>query len=217
MYYFYMFAIRLPVPPSKMSLKIKNQNKSVTLINEGEINLIKKAGLSEISFEVLLPAFNYAFTPNNMRTPAYYLDMLETYKNNQRPFPFTITRKFPNNKSYFNFYMRVTLEDYEIIEDAKECFDLIVKISLKQFRDYGTKTVDLRTTQSGVTASIQKNRAAESAPQAKTYTVVKGDTLWGIAKRYYNDGNQYPKIFNANRDKITNPNLIFPGQVFKIP
>jgi TP901 family phage tail tape measure protein len=50
------------------------------------------------------------------------------------------------------------------------------------------------------------------------YTVVRGDTLWAIASRYYGNGNQWPKIYNANRNVIGgNPNLIYPGQVYTIP
>lgn len=53
--------------------------------------------------------------------------------------------------------------------------------------------------------------------KTKTYTIKKGDTLWAIAKKYYGNGSQYTKIYNANKDKIKNPNLIYPGQVIKIP
>lgn len=49
------------------------------------------------------------------------------------------------------------------------------------------------------------------------YTVVAGDTLSGIAQRFYGDGNQWPRIYEANRDRIGNPNLVFPGQVLRIP
>jgi nucleoid-associated protein YgaU len=49
------------------------------------------------------------------------------------------------------------------------------------------------------------------------YTVVSGDTLSGIALRFYGDGNLWPRIFEANWDRISNPNLIFPGQVLRIP
>jgi hypothetical protein len=52
-------------------------------------------------------------------------------------------------------------------------------------------------------------------PTQRTYTVVPGDTLWGIATLYYNDGSKYPVIAEANG--IGNPNLIFPGQTFIIP
>lgn len=56
----------------------------------------------------------------------------------------------------------------------------------------------------------------------KTHTVVKGDTLWDISRKYYGDPRQWPKIWEANRrDKnlgpISNPNRIYPGQKIKIP
>ena len=50
-----------------------------------------------------------------------------------------------------------------------------------------------------------------------TYVVVKGDCLWNIAKKFYGSGAQYTRIYNANKDKIKNPNLIYPGQVLTIP
>jgi nucleoid-associated protein YgaU len=47
--------------------------------------------------------------------------------------------------------------------------------------------------------------------------VVAGDTLSAIAQQVYGDASQWPRIFEANRDQIFNPNLIFPGQVLRIP
>jgi nucleoid-associated protein YgaU len=52
-------------------------------------------------------------------------------------------------------------------------------------------------------------------PSQRTYTVVPGDTLWGIAVLFYGDGTRYPEI--AAYNGIENPNLIFPGQTFIIP
>ena len=65
-----------------------------------------------------------------------------------------------------------------------------------------------------------KNIMYTKAPEAssgKTYTVKSGDCLWKIAKQFYGNGAQYTKIYNANTDKIKNPNLIYPGQVLTIP
>jgi nucleoid-associated protein YgaU len=47
--------------------------------------------------------------------------------------------------------------------------------------------------------------------------IVTGDTLSAIAQQVYGDASQWPRIFEANRDQIFNPNLIFPGQVLRIP
>jgi len=55
------------------------------------------------------------------------------------------------------------------------------------------------------------------APAERTYVVVSGDSLSKIAKREYGDANKWPKIYDANRDIIKDPNLIHPGQKLKIP
>jgi nucleoid-associated protein YgaU len=49
------------------------------------------------------------------------------------------------------------------------------------------------------------------------YTVVASDTLRSIAQRFYGDENQWPRIFNANRDQIDDPDVISVGQVLLIP
>ena len=54
-------------------------------------------------------------------------------------------------------------------------------------------------------------------PPPVTVTVQPGFTLWGIAKENFGDGVLYVQVFDANRDKIRDPDLIYPGQVFKLP
>jgi nucleoid-associated protein YgaU len=49
------------------------------------------------------------------------------------------------------------------------------------------------------------------------YTVVAGDTLSGIARRFYGDPNQFHRIFEASRNQLHDPNRIFPGQVLRVP
>ncbi len=54
-------------------------------------------------------------------------------------------------------------------------------------------------------------------PAAKYYTVVKGDSLSKIAKEFYGDAMKYPAIFEANKPMLKDPDLIYPGQVLRIP
>lgn len=54
-------------------------------------------------------------------------------------------------------------------------------------------------------------------PEAKFYTVVRGDTLSKIAKEYYGNANAYMTIFEANRPMLTHPDKIYPGQMLRIP
>ena len=56
-----------------------------------------------------------------------------------------------------------------------------------------------------------------SAPEAKYYTVVSGDTLSKISKSSYGDANKYMVIFEANKPMLTHPDKIYPGQVLRIP
>ena len=109
----------------------------------------------------------------------------------------------------------------DVVMPKKNGFDVNVEVKLKQYRDYGTKTVNVTIKQSKPVATVQNTRPAESSPAPKvtpkTHKVVKGDTLWGIAKKYYGNGSQYMKIYNANTNILKNPNVIYVGQVLTIP
>ena len=140
-YEFYLDKMLLPITPSKLEIKIKNKNKTYDLINEGEINVLKNAGLSEISFEATFPNVKYPFAvyKNGFVTANHFLNQLELLKTNKKPIQFIVTRLFPNKKSLYNTNIKVSLEDYTIKEDVKQGMDVVVTIKLKQYRDYGTK------------------------------------------------------------------------------
>lgn len=55
------------------------------------------------------------------------------------------------------------------------------------------------------------------AGETQYYEIQKGDSLWKIAKEFYGDGNKHTAIFEANREVIKDPDLIFPGQKIRIP
>jgi nucleoid-associated protein YgaU len=59
--------------------------------------------------------------------------------------------------------------------------------------------------------------AQDDGNDSDMYVVKSGDTLWAIATEAYGDGNRYPEIFEANKPMLTDPDLIFPGQVLRIP
>jgi nucleoid-associated protein YgaU len=59
--------------------------------------------------------------------------------------------------------------------------------------------------------------SSSTADSFQSYTVKSGDTLSGIAKHFYGNANAYMKIFEANKDQLSDPNKIKPGQVLKIP
>lgn len=66
-------------------------------------------------------------------------------------------------------------------------------------------------------SDVSGGSSSNAASEAQTYTVKSGDSLSKIAKHLYGDASSWHKIYDANRDKIKNPDLIHPGQVLTIP
>lgn len=223
-YEFYLGKCLLPVTPSKLEVKINNKNSTMTLINEGEVNVLKTAGLTDVEFTCKIPQvinYPYAVYKEGFRGADYFLDHFEFLKNSRKPFQFIVCRSFPNDEKLFGTNLKVALEDYKVTEDAGDGFDITVKVKLKQWRDYGTRTVNITVTASKPRASIEPQRSSAASPepsQAVVYTVVRGDCLYNIAKKFYGNGSRYTVIYDANRSVIGgNPNRIYPGQVLTIP
>lgn len=232
-YDFYLQKCLLPVPPEKMQVKINSANKAVTLINGEQVNILKKPGLTDIEFECLLPQVRYPFAvyKSKFRRAKYFLDYFEGLKLRQKPFQFIVSRRLPDRKRLYDTNMKVSMEDYQITEDAKEGNDVKVKIKLKQYREFGTRVVKIKKDKKdgkdkavgGGQPRETDNSPAPPAPQQ--YTVVKGDCLWGIAKKFYGDGSQWERIYNANPGVCGRPyeeggitySMIYPGDVLTIP
>lgn len=173
-----------------------------------------------MSFDILLPNSKYPFATykDSFQPAKYFLEEIEKLKTGMKAFQFIVSRKMPSGKVLYDTNMKVTLEEYTIKEEAKEGFDIKVSIKLKQYRDYSTKTMQITIKQyKPVAVETSSSRPTNTAPTVRTYTVVKGDCLWNIAKKYYGDGSQYMKIYNANKDKIKKPSLIYPRTGFCNP
>jgi len=80
------------------------------------------------------------------------------------------------------------------------------------------KAVLLAGNVKGVTdVKIDNMDAPAPAPEVNYYTIVSGDSLSKIAKQFYGNAMDYPKLFDANREVIKDPDLIYPGQKIRIP
>lgn len=220
MYDFYMGKVLLPISPSKMQTVINNQNKTVNLMNEGEVNLVKEPGLTVYKFDIILPLYtNYPFAryKSGFQPAGYYLAYFEKLKINGTPFEFKVNRfkEEPFTKTKQNIMPTnklVVLENYVITESSDSAPDIEVSIELKEYIKYGTivKEIDMKT--NTVKNSVVNGTSNKTIPN--TYTVKKGDTLWAIAKKLLGDG---AKCWNlAKLNNISNPNRIRPGQVLKI-
>ncbi|RMG19518.1 MAG: peptidoglycan-binding protein LysM [Bacteroidetes bacterium] len=69
----------------------------------------------------------------------------------------------------------------------------------------------------GIAQVDDRMTVEEPKPEAQFYTVARGDSLSKIAKKFYGNAMKYPVIFEANKPMLKDPNLIYPGQVLRIP
>lgn len=218
-YDFYLGETLLPVAPSSLQIKVGNNNKTVKLINDGEINILKEPGLKDIDFKILLPNAQYSFAnyTNGFLPASHFIQLFEKMKAEKQTFQFIVVRKYPNGTGLFKTNIKVSLEDFSTEEDAGEGFDIVVKLTLKQYRDYGTKTCVVNVSKGK--ASVYKARGlSANAPSGGTYTVKSGDTLWKIAASQLGSGSKWNSIYEANKSVIGgNPNKIYPGQKLTIP
>lgn len=212
MYKFYISGVLLPVPPEKISYKIKNNNKTIDLMNGGSVNVLRQPGLTEVSFTAVIPARKYPFShPEGFREQDYFLTLLQELKTSLKPFNFNIHRTVSNRTELAEISMKVSLESYTITEKAADIGDLEVEISLKEYNEQITSyyvVVD-----GGGTAKEVKARTSDKA-MPSSYTVKSGDSLWAIAKLQLNDETKWKEL--AAKNNIQPPYIVMPGQVIQL-
>lgn len=214
-YEVYIDDMLLPIPPQKIPIKYPGQNETATLINGEEINITRPPGLAEISIDVVLPQMNYpcAMWDGSVEDAEEFISRLQDLKESGDTFEFIVIR------DSFDTNMDVTLEDYNVSDDVKEGLDLVVSLTMKEARHYGTKIMNFAIVPEQpipAAASPEPERPA-ARPQVKTYAVKSGDCLWNIAKKQLGDGSRWKEIYNLNLDKISSPNLIHAGLVLVMP
>jgi nucleoid-associated protein YgaU len=201
MYSFYLGGILFPIAPAKVDIKTKNQNKTLTLINEGEINLLKDGGLKSITFTVMIPGRKYPFAKylGGFLPIQYYISMLESMKKLKRPVQFIVLRNNRTLASIYNTNLTVSLEDFHIIEDAESLGeDINISISLKEYQNQTGKLLKKITTVGGVTKFALSKVRSSNRSIPKTYTVKKDDTLLLIAKKQLGDEKKWENLMKIN-------------------
>lgn len=217
MYSFFLDGILLPITPGKVTLKIKGSNQTLTLANEGELNVLRAPGLTEITFDAVLPMLNFYSFSRSYFDPTYYLNRFERLMTEKRPCRFLIVRRVPDGARMFDTNMKVSLESYTITENASNGPDVTVSLTLKQYVAYATKKIQIIQTQETADVREETPRDTDDAPKITSYEVQEGDTLWLIAKKVYGDGAEYFKIYQANRELLEDPDWFCEGQVLTIP
>jgi len=208
----------LPVAPESFQTKVGNKNKTIELVSLGEFNILKKIGLREFSFKILLPRSNIlsGLPETEFHEPIFYLNRFREIKVAAKPIRLKITRLLPDGSIIFPGNVLVSFEDYNVEENAGEEGDYWVELKLKEYRSVEAVITGL----TGETDSNGNSMATQEAQRttkesAKNYTVQSGDSLWKIAKKELNDGSRYKEIAELNN--IQDPNRLAVGTVLKLP
>lgn len=194
----------LPVTPARYFWRHPTKLETVSLDQLGEATLHGGYKMGDCTLEnVLLPAQQYPFmVPGSRAAPYEYLYDLEVWCDKGAQLQWIVSGTSVNAS--------VLIE--EITQGEQDgTNDLYITIAMRQWQRLETPVLAL----SGGGATTARD-SQTGAASTKTYTVQSGDCLWNLAEKYYGDGTQYKKLAAANPE-ITNPNLIYPGQVLTIP
>lgn len=201
--------IIIPVLPSKLKVTSAGDNDTDTVLGLGEVLILRQKRLRTVSWDSFCPAHSAPYAPGVITPPLELIRAIQTVRDALQPVRLLITG------TDLDINVRMGIESFDYEERSGELGDLYYSIKLSEWKDYSPRRIVL---QEKKPTAKDPSRAGQPNGMPKTYTVVKGDCLWYIAKRFYGKGGEWPKIYSANKAIIGgNPNLIYPGQVFTIP
>lgn len=165
--------VLMPVTPEKITINHNNRNETITLINDGEMNITKLEGLVTASFTLLLPAYQYAFvnTANGFKKPQYYIQYFQRLKAKKKPFQWIVNRKKPRGGKLHTTNIKMVLESFTVRDDAKSAgFDMYVDIQLKEYKTQKTKTFAADTPAATAPVAIVEKREETTVPEKPSGT-----------------------------------------------
>lgn len=205
--------LHLPVPPANYAIKRAQNNSVIVVEGIGEVSFIGKAKLAEIpTIESFFPAQAYSWCQySNFPTPKECTDLIEKWMASGNPIRYLVTETSINTEC--------TIEDIQYGEQDGTG-DVYFSLDLKEYKRIILTIAPVSAAQTGQQGTVTTLAAPSGVQRVvtkvtpKTYTVIKGDTLYAIAKRLTGNGTNYKAI--AAKNNIKNVNLIYPGQVLQI-
>ena len=188
----------LPVTPESFEVGHGTRIETVNIHTVGDVSIAGFGATSTIKVSCMLPAQNYPFASGG--DPYDYIDTFRRWIDNRYPVRFIVSDTGVNVRTY--------MEDVQYGEkDGTN--DVYVTITLREAPEI--KAVKVQS-------SKQENNARSAGTKrqtAQSYVVQDGDCLIAICRKFYGDGSVYSQL--AKYNGIKNPNLIYTGNVIKIP
>ncbi len=194
-----------PVTPSEFSASFGRNVLKVSIHQMGDVNFWGQAEAAEISLSVLLPAEerSYVFSGGYAGDPYGAIEKLKNWQTAG-----TVLRYIVSDTAV-NLAVLLSRVKYG---EKDGTGDVYAELTLSEYRPLGA----VKTEKSGTAAaSARSSESGGTQKSPQSYVVVKGDTLWAIARKYYGDPQLCWRL--ASYNQIKNANLIFPGQALKLP
>jgi len=196
--------LQIPVNPQEFGESYTRNFEDIVLANGDEKTVISGRNLKEYTLESFFPKIRplYAST-HDLLEPQEYVKKIQDWMDAKKVLLLQVTTT--------NVNLQVTIRSFEWKEVGGAVGDIEYTIELKEYSPIAYSTISVTKPKPPVRPPVSKE-------QPKTYTVVKGDKLWTISKRFLGSGSSWTEIYTKNRSVIgPNPNLIYPGQKLVLP
>lgn len=204
--------IQFPMLPEKIQMGADARYMTYSIISLGDVKIPRGKATKEISWSGMFPgaARKGNRLVRKFTKPDTLIKQLEKYRDNGTKCTLLCTGTSINCTVYVSsFKGKYSGGSGDFYYDIK--FIVVQEIKIYTTNELKIKAPAARP------ASKKKAKKKKTEKKTKTYTVKSGDCLWRIAQKHLGSGAKYMQIYNLNKDKIKNPNLIYPGQVLTLP
>lgn len=219
--------LKVPVNPESIEVNENHKIEVVEVLGAGEIPIPGFSELQSLSWESFLPTVKDGNYTEGKADALGFINKLRAWKNANQPVRLVISGLFGKNLKAGNVNQLYYISDFKTKTKYGYHNDIVYSIKLVEHKKLEPRKLEVPKPKpeqpkpiailKPPTPTPPRKPTTPPAPKPRTHTVVWGDTLWGISRKFYGDGAQWRKIYNANKDKIKNPDLIYPGQVFTVP
>lgn len=207
--------IQIPVIPSEFGVDDGSKIDTAYITKDGDHDVYMGKSLKKFNISSEFPSSNRNYCSCQPLSPYDYVNTINGWIQEGKVVRFIVTG------TPINYETRISSFSYKESDGTRDVYYELSLIEHIPFKfTYKPKTQSSNSNKAPNKVTNKNNRPApKPAPSkgGKTYTVKQGDCLWNIAKKQYGNGADYNKIYNANKNLIKNPNLIYPGQKLVIP
>ena len=209
--------IRFPVVPSSIGVNRSNNIDTESVLKLGEVPIFNGTSLKTIELTSFFPNQEYSFCDyTGFMKPYEFSEKIQKWMYEGKPLRIIVTDS-PTN-------MQCLIQQFDTVEQDGTR-DLYFTLNLLEYRPIEIPNLSNNNQSNNSNNSQNISRPSENndssnSNQQKIHKVVKGDSLWAIAQKYYGNGSLYPKIKEANKTKypsLAKSNVIYTNMELIIP